>query len=162
MRSSSQLHFLFIGFGGKKAWLKQAVEDRGLKNVSILDYQTRSELSYSLNACDISIISLAEGMAGVSVPSRIYNVMAAGKPIIAVADAYSEVALVVKENDVGWVVPPGDVDGLCVAILEAKADPNLLVQMGQRARNAAETKYSFEAVNQAYTEMVASILEETA
>ena len=60
MRNESQLHFLFIGFGGKKAWLKQAVEDRGLKNVSVLDYRTRSELPDSLNACDIAIISFAK------------------------------------------------------------------------------------------------------
>jgi colanic acid biosynthesis glycosyl transferase WcaI len=160
MKNDSQSHFLFIGFGGKKAWLKKAAEDRGLKNVSILDYRTRPELPHSLNACDIAIISFAEGMAGVSVPSRMYNVMAAGKPMIAVADENSELALVVREEGIGWVVSPGDTCGLQRAIMEAMANPNLLVQMGHRARLAAETKYSFERVNQAYTEMLASIYAE--
>jgi glycosyltransferase involved in cell wall biosynthesis len=90
-----------------------------------------------------------------------YNVMAAGKPIIAVTDPDSELALVVREEDIGWVVSPSDIDGLRMAILEAKANPNLLVQMGKRARQAAETKYSFERVNKAYTEMLTLITEKT-
>ena len=162
MRNDSPLHFLFIGFGGKKAWLKQAVEDRGLKNVTILDYRLRSELRYSLNACDIAIISLARGMAGVSVPSRMYNVMAAGKPIIAVADAASELAQVIRDEDIGWVVEPGNVAALKAAIIEAMGNPDRLIQMGLRARRAAETKYSFERANASYINLVYSLYQQKA
>ena len=158
--SDPMIHFLFIGYGGKKHWLAQFVRARELSNVTIMDHQPRAVLSISLTACDVAIISFIHGMAGVSVPSRMYNVMAAGKPIIAVADPESELALVVKEEDIGWVVPPGDVDGLRMAILEAKANPDLLLQMGQRARWAAETKYSYERVKNAYTQMVDSIYAE--
>ena len=59
----------------------------------------------SLNACDVAVVSLAPGMSGVSVPSRMYNILAAGKPIVAVADDESELARVVREEQVGWVVP---------------------------------------------------------
>ncbi len=161
MRNDSQLHFLLIGFGGKKVWLKQAVEDRGLKNVSILDYRIRSELSYSLNACDIAIISLAEGMVGVSVPSRMYNVMAAGKPIIGVANVDSELAQVIRDEDIGWVVEPGNVAALRVAITEAQGDLDRLNQMGLRARGAAEAKYSFEKANTSYMNLVSSLYPPT-
>ena len=97
---------------------------------------------------------LVRGMAGVSVPSRMYNIMAAGKPIIAVADEKSELALVVKEEQIGWVVPPGDVDQLVTAILEAHANPARLTEMGQRARQVAETKYSFERVIESYHSLI--------
>jgi glycosyltransferase involved in cell wall biosynthesis len=107
----------------------------------------------------VSIISFNKGMTGVSVPSRLYNIMAAGKPIIAVAEPESELALVVCEEEIGWVVSPGDIGGLRTAILEAKSNPNLLLQMGQRARLAAETKYTLEKVNQGYKAVVASIHE---
>jgi colanic acid biosynthesis glycosyl transferase WcaI len=160
MRNEPQLHFLFIGFGGKKVWLKQTVKDRGLKNVSIIDYRIRSELPYSLNACDIAIISLAKGMAGVSVPSRMYNVMAAGKPIIAVADVASEVAQVVNEEDIGWVVEPGNVAALKAAIIDAQRDLDRLNQMGLRARRAAETKYSLEQANASYISLVHSVYQQ--
>jgi glycosyltransferase involved in cell wall biosynthesis len=157
MSDETQLHFLFIGFGGGKAWLKRAVEDRGLKNVSVLDYRTRSELSFSLNACDIAIISLAKGMAGVSVPSRMYNVMAAGKPIIAVTDTSSELALAIRDEDVGWVVEPGNMAALKAAIFDAQGDLDRLNQMGLRARRAAETKYTFEQANASYISLVSSL-----
>lgn len=160
LRGDQSVHFLFIGFGGKKLWLERQVRERRLANITIMDYRPRAELSSSLTACDVAIISFVQGMAGVSVPSRMYNVMAAGKPIIAVADSHSELALVIKEERIGWVVAPGDVDGLRMAILEAKGNSLRLAQMGQSARHAAETQYSFEQVKRAYTGMVASICQE--
>jgi colanic acid biosynthesis glycosyl transferase WcaI len=161
MRNGSALHFLFIGFGGKKAWLKKAVEDRGLKNVSILDYRLRSELPQSLNACDVAIVSLARGMTGVSVPSRMYNIMAAGKPIIAVADAASELAQVIRDENIGWVVEPGNVEALKAAIDEAMGNPGRLIQMGLRARKAAEAKYSLEHAIASYMNLVCSLYPPT-
>ena len=160
LQDDSAIHFLFIGFGAKKLWLERQVRERQLSNMTIMDYRPRSELAFSLTACDVAIISFAEGMAGVSVPSRMYNVMAAGKPIIAVADPASELALVVSEEEIGWVVAPGDIAGLCMAIMTARNNPNLLAQMGQRARLAAENKYSFERVRQAYEDMLDSIYKE--
>jgi colanic acid biosynthesis glycosyl transferase WcaI len=161
LKNNPTVHFLFIGFGGKKYWLTQRVKKLGLSNITIMDYRPRTELPVSLTACDVSIISFIKGMAGVSVPSRLYNIMAAGKPIIAVAEPESELALVVCEEDIGWVVSPGDIGGLRTAILAAKSNPNLLLQMGQRARLAAETKYTLEKVNQGYKGVVALINEKT-
>ena len=121
LKNNPAVHFLFIGFGGKKLLAYSACERNcGLSNITIMDYRPRTELPISLTACDVSIVPLIKGMAGVSVPSRLYNVMAAGKPIIAVADLDSELASVVREEDIGWVIPPGDIEGLRMAILEAQ------------------------------------------
>jgi colanic acid biosynthesis glycosyl transferase WcaI len=166
IESASQLldkcdiHFLFVGSGAKKGWLEEEVTRRQLSNITILPSRSRDDQVNFLNACDISLVSLVKGMKGISVPSRIYNILAAGKPIIALADPGSELALVVKEEDIGWVVLPGDVDRLRTVILEAKTNLNLLANMGLRARRAAETKYSFEQVKKAYAGIVASIYEE--
>jgi len=96
-------------------------------------------------------------MAGVGVPSRMYNVMAAGKPILAVTDDDSELALVVREEQIGWVAPPGQPDRIVQAILEAKAHPQRLSEMGARARSAAETRYSPGRVIQGYLALVAEM-----
>lgn len=160
LKNDKTVHFLIIGFGGKKNWLVRHVKERELYNVTVMNYQPRSELPISLNACDISLISFVPGMAGVSVPSRMYNVMAAGKPIIGIADADSELARVIHEEDIGWVIAPGHIDELRMAILEARDNPGRVAQMGQRARRAAEAKYSYERVNKAYIEMVDSLYEE--
>jgi glycosyltransferase involved in cell wall biosynthesis len=148
------IHFLFIGSGAKKKWLEESIHSRGIRNVTIIGNRKRAEQPVFLNACDIAIISYVPGMAGISVPSRMYNIKAAGKPIIAVADETSELALVVNEEQIGWVVPPGDVDHIITVILEAQANPDRLAEMGRRARQAAETKYSFERIIEAYHSLI--------
>ena len=152
-------HFIFIGFGGKKNWLAREISRRSLSNVIQMDYRPRSELPMYLTACDIGIISFVKGMVGVSVPSRMYNVMAAGKPIVAIAEADSELACVVSEEKIGWVVSPGDTDGLNKVIREAQGDRDQLEKMGQRARSIAESKYSFYQVRELYRALADSILE---
>ena len=83
-------------------------------------------------------------MFGVSVPGRIYDLLAAGKPVIVLAEKDSEIGQIVQEEDIGWVVPPDNPDKLVSIILEIKTQPTNVMQMGQRARPAAEKKYSLK------------------
>jgi glycosyltransferase involved in cell wall biosynthesis len=145
---------LFIGSGAKRSWLEQTVRKNNLANVTILPNRPRSDQPNFLNACDIAVVSLVPGMTGVSVPSRMYNIMAAGKPIIAVTDDDSELALVVQEEHIGWVAPPGQPDRIVGAIVEARACPQRLTEMGARARLAVETRYSPEKAIKAYQALV--------
>ena len=66
--------------------MQDEVRNEELGNVSLLDQRPRSEQVEFLNACDIAMISLIPGMKGAGVPSRMYNAMAAGKPIIAITE----------------------------------------------------------------------------
>ncbi len=137
------IHFLLIGWGGKKRWLEKAVSREGLKNVTVLDYLPREELSGSLNACDVAVVALIPGMMGVSVPSRMYNILAAGKPIIAITDEGSELARMIQEEGVGWVVPTDQADRFMETLLLAEERQSVLALMGERARGVAERKYTF-------------------
>jgi colanic acid biosynthesis glycosyl transferase WcaI len=157
LNNRDDIHFLFIGWGAKRQSLQNAVSDNHLRNITLLPSQLRSELSNSLNACDVAIISFIPGMAGISVPSRMYNIMAAGKPIIAVADKDSELAMVVQEENIGWVVRPGHANELTEVILEAQANPGRLVEMGRRARKVAEDKYSFSKVLKDYFSLILTL-----
>jgi colanic acid biosynthesis glycosyl transferase WcaI len=151
------VHFLFIGSGAKKRWLEEAVANHEIRNITLLGNRPRSDQSNFLNACDVTVISFMPGMAGISVPSRMYNILAAGKPIIAVADSDSELALVVKEEGVGWIVPPDQPDKVVEAILDARAHPECVAEMGMRARAVAENKYSLSKVIESYTYLINSI-----
>ncbi len=142
LRAEGRFHFLFIGNGAKRKWMERAAVEKDLKNVTILNFKPRSEQSVFLNACGIAMASLVSGMAGVGVPSRMYNVMAAGKPLIAVADEDTELSMVVKEEGIGWVVPPDDPIILAAVIREAFSDRHRLDGMGRSARKIAETKYA--------------------
>ena len=59
-------------------------------------------------------------MTGVGVPSRMYNIFAVGKPIVAAVEEDSELGLVVKEENVGWVIPVKNAEKMAAALLEAK------------------------------------------
>jgi colanic acid biosynthesis glycosyl transferase WcaI len=156
LRAHEGIHFLLIGSGAKKLWVEQRAAGRRLANMTVLPYQPRDALAISLNACDLAVISFAPGMAGVSVPSRMYNVMAAGKPILAIADPNSELAQVVREDDIGWVVTPDKPEEIVDAILAAKSDPSGLAAMGARARTAAEQKYRYDGSIASYRTLLAT------
>ena len=150
LKDDPTIHFLVIGSGAKKELLEESVRKEILANVTMLPPQERMELRDVLNACDVALIPFVPGMAGVSVPSRMYNVMAAGKPIIAVADEVSEIAMIVSEKKIGWLVPPDRPEKLVDVVQRAKLDTEELCEMGRRARAAAEREYRFDAVISSY------------
>lgn len=151
------IHFLFIGSGAKKEWLEESVRKRDLHNVTVFPNRPRSDQQVFLNACDVAITAFVPGMAGVGVPSRMYNIFAAGKPIIAAVDEESELALVVREEGLGWIVPPGDPERFAEAVMEARSRPDLVADMGKRARAVAESKYPMHVVIDAYRELVGGL-----
>lgn len=153
------IHFLFIGSGAKKRWLEKKISDNEVVNASILPPRSKEDLPDSLNACDVAVVSFIAGMSGVSVPSRMYNIMASGKPIIAVADADSELALVVSEENAGWVVPPGNPDALAERIVYARSHLHECKEKGMNGRRAVETKYSFARVLMEYERLIEDLAD---
>lgn len=103
---NENIHFLFIGSGAMENYIKDFIESNSLKNVTQLGFQNRSEQNDFLNACDVAIVTLSDGMYGLGVPSKSYNIMASGKPILVIAHEKSEISLCVAENKIGWVVEP--------------------------------------------------------
>jgi len=154
MREDDRFHFLFLGTGAKRRWLELQIEKLKLKNVSLLDPRPRHEQIEFLNACDVAIVSLVKGMRGVSVPSRIYNLLAAGKPILAIVDESSEVSKIVEEEGVGWVVEPSQPAVLHEKIIEIYRNKHLLAEMGERARLTAVSKYSLDHAMNRYREVL--------
>lgn len=155
LMEAPSVHFLVIGSGRMCEWLQKSVKEANLSNVTILGPRPRSEQSIFLGACDLGIVSLCAGMAGLGVPSRTYNVMAAARPVLASVDSDSEVAFLVSEEGIGWVCQPGDVESFKEAVLEAMADPEGLRQKGDRCRVVAEGKYSPARVLDKYREVLA-------
>lgn len=146
---STNVQMLFIGDGARKNWIIEQKEKKNLQNITILPFQPRSEQQNFLNGCDLCLISLAPGMTGLGVPSKTYNVLAAGKPIVAIVDEESEIGMLVKEHKLGWVVSPGDGHSLAQAILEA-LNATDLEEISKRARKLAEEQYSLENITSKY------------
>jgi len=144
------IHFVFLGAGVKKNWLLKEITAKNLSNVTVLDPKPRNEQAVFLNACDIGLVSLVTKMWGVSMPSRTYNILAAGKPILALTEKSSELEQVISDDNVGWSVPPCRPDELLAIIEEIVQEKNLLAEMGERARRAALERYSVEIAVEKY------------
>jgi colanic acid biosynthesis glycosyl transferase WcaI len=151
MSSDERFHFIFIGSGVKRPIIQNAI-DRGLKNLTLLEPRPRSEQIEFLNACDIGFVSLVANMHGAAMPSKTYNIMAAGKPILALTDPRSELAMVIEEDEIGWHLPPGDADKLSAVLEDIYNSREKLCEMGKRARKSAERKYSLATAIEKYME----------
>ena len=150
LKNELPIHFIFLGNGVKRNWLEREVREKSLTNVTILTPRPRSEQSVFLNACDVALVSLVKKMCGVSMPSRTYNILAAGKPILAITENLSELAQVVTEDNIGWIVPPNAPQELLETIRQIYLNRNKLSEMGNRARHSAEKKYSLNAALEKY------------
>jgi glycosyltransferase involved in cell wall biosynthesis len=151
LRDKTEFHFVFVGSGAKSRWLHLQVERRELKNVTILGQRPRREQIVFLNACDIGLVSLVKNMWGTAMPSRTYNILAAGKPILALTEDGSELARVIEEEGVGWWTQPGNVDDLQAKVFEIFQNREKLFEMGLRARDAALNKYSRASAIERYS-----------
>lgn len=107
-RDREDLAFAFVGEGAVEKELKEYAQAEGLGNVVFIPYQAKEDLVYSLNAADVHWVVNAKGIKGVSVPSKLYGVMAAGKPVLGVLEEGSEARLIIEETGCGLVAAPGD------------------------------------------------------
>lgn len=149
---NENIHFLFIGNGARKNWLLDQIAEQNLTNVTCLDFMPREDQQIFLNACDVSLVSLSSGMTGLGVPSKTYNILAAGKPVIAIVDVNSEIGMLVRENKLGWVATPGSSSEIASAIKEALNSPELNA-MGARARKLAVDEYSLGVIIRRFQEI---------
>ena len=104
--------FAFVGDGTKKKEIKAYTLENELKNVKFIPYQDKEDLIYSLNAGDVHWVVNAKGIKGVSVPSKLYGVMAAGKTVFGVLEAGSEARLIMEDCNCGVCLEPGEYDSI--------------------------------------------------
>ena len=139
LRDQPDVVFAIVGEGASKAALQADVASRGLSNVTFLPFQDRDDLCESLGAADVHLVGLQRGLASAIVPSKVYGIMAAGKPYVAAVEAGAEPALIADEHGCGVRVEPGDPRALAdelIAMLDAD-----LETMGKRGRVALETRF---------------------
>jgi len=129
----SRVHFLFCGDGTFRARLEAMVES--LHNVSFLPLQPMERLNDLLNAADIHLLPQRAGAADLVMPSKLTGMLSSGRPVVATADFWTQVAHVVKGN--GLVVPAEDEYALRTAVLLLVEDKALRERLGRAARDYA-------------------------
>ncbi len=123
-----------------------------------LPYQKRERLPLSLSSADLHVVGLAKGLAGYVVPSRLYGILAAGRPVIAAAEDDSETARLVSEVGCGLVIEPGRPELLARTIRAAREGAYDLEAMGRRGREYVEREADRSVAMERYRKLVAELL----
>ena len=129
------IRFVFVGDGANRNDLEAASQDCPI--VRFLPFRPANEIPCVLAAGDVHVVTIRRGLDGVIVPSKLYSILAAGRPVLAVAPEEADVARIVRREGCGLVVDPDKPSEVAAAVQSLKNDPALLAMMGQRAREAA-------------------------
>jgi glycosyltransferase involved in cell wall biosynthesis len=138
LRTEDDLKFILIGDGPEKHGLLQQARQRDVSNIRFLDPVPTAEMPELLAAADVVLVTLKMYIPG-AVPSKLYEAMASGRPIVLVASG--EAAEIVREHRAGIVVEPGDLAGLARALQTLRAQPYLRRTLGENGRRAAERHF---------------------
>ena len=147
-RAMPDVTFLINGEGSAKSSLELDVT--GLANVRISGYQPIERLAEVLATGDIHVVPLRAGLGRVSVPSKTYSILAAGRPVLAAIDAGTEVPRILDSSCAGVTVAPDDAAAFIAALRELVSDSESAAAMGRRGRAWVESAASPAAVAEAY------------
>jgi glycosyltransferase involved in cell wall biosynthesis len=154
LQTNPNIQFLFIGNGIRKQKAHQLAQELELTNIIWMDFVPKEQLSTSLTCAHIALISLNSGLEGIAVPSKLYGILGSGRAILAQVPAACEIAYTVTEEECGFVIPPGDVDGLVNRIKELELDRDLTNRMGSHSFQAYQSKYTIETITKQFQEML--------
>jgi glycosyltransferase involved in cell wall biosynthesis len=150
LRNREKIVFLFIGDGARSGEIKDFAASRSLNNIRVLPYQPLELLPLSLTAGQASLVTLADGLAGLSVPSKTYGILAAGRPVLFVGDLKSEIARLVRDNHCGAAFRSGESRQLAETIADWSSEPDKTRVLGRSARSLFENRFDRRIAVTAY------------
>jgi len=137
LRGFPDLLLALVGDGVKRSRLEERAGSLGVANVRFFPYQPKEALRHTFASADLFVVSLQQGLAGYIVPSKVYGILASGRPFIAAVDESCEAAAIALQHDCGLPARPGDPDDLAEKILVLYRDRERVKRMGANARRAA-------------------------
>ena len=158
LAGDQRIHFLFSGWGTGWTKLVDAQKSMQLPNVTLVERVPQEELSDMLAAADAWILPYRRGMLGISVPSRTYNILALGRPIIVLSEPMAEQSRVAVEEDVGWICQPEDTNALVTLLKKIAADPRSATEKGRNAVAAVQSRYTLSVAARRYRELASELL----
>ncbi len=153
------IQFLCVGGGAKKKILIEQVKKLGLNNFQFLPYQEKSNLPYSLTACDLSLVSMDKGFESLVAPSKLYSALATGKPVAVVCPQHSYLKQLIAEGNCGQTFDNGDSQSLAEFIQMLSNNPQLAENMGKAARKYMQLHFTPEVIAQEYLEVLRRVVE---
>lgn len=160
LRAHDGIRFVLVGDGSRRTALETRARASGLQNVMFVPYQPREAMATSYAAADLFLVSLKPGLAGYIVPSKVYGILAAGRPYVAAVEEACEVAEITGRHACGFLVRPGDPEALVSRILDVYRNAPLAAELGRRAREAA-LAYDRRRQTAAYAALLRQVAAQT-
>jgi hypothetical protein len=123
------IFFIIIGRGERLEYINNLINTYGLINCQTLFFQSDPNIKYSLSAADLSIVTLDDRAPSMSVPSKVYNLLKVGSPIMGIGSSDSELARLLADNHIGKNFLPTEIDRMAEFILQLKNDPVMLGEL---------------------------------
>jgi glycosyltransferase involved in cell wall biosynthesis len=136
---NENIGLVFVGDGANRVTLEASAQSS--PNVRFLPFFPVEQVPHVMMAGDVHVVTVRRGLEGVVVPSKLYSILAAGRPVLAVAPATTDAARIVTETGCGLSADPDDPAAVAAALVQLRNDPARLSQMGARAREVA-AKYA--------------------
>ncbi|HEX9117323.1 MAG TPA: glycosyltransferase family 4 protein [Anaerolineae bacterium] len=157
LRDESGIHFMLLGNGSEKDALEQRAAGYGLANLQILPYQPYSLMPDIYGASDVCLVAQAAETGCDAVPSKVYRIMACGRPVLAVTDLTSDLAALVTGVRCGAAIQAGRAEALAEAIAAAYRNQDAWRAMGERGRQHVVQNYTRPAVTGQYYRLIQNL-----
>lgn len=151
--TNDKLILIIIGDGAYKKIIEKHIQDKNIRNVFLFNSKPRTEQKSFLNSCDIGLVTLCQGMYGLGVPSKVYNIMSAGKPLLYIGDKNSEIDNYISKNNVGWSFNWSEEENI-IEFLNNINLKNDFDKTGQTARSFVLNNFTQEKVLSQYKELL--------
>jgi colanic acid biosynthesis glycosyl transferase WcaI len=158
LSTHSDILFLIVGNGVAKSSLVEKAERLGLENVRFLPFQHMGVVPQMYASSDLCLVPLRHHISRDSVPSKVYTIMAAGKPLIAAVDEHSDTWNLIREKGCGLLVPPENPQAMAKAILELYEDRLTASDMGRKGRQCVEAQFTPQVVAQQYETLLYELM----
>jgi colanic acid biosynthesis glycosyl transferase WcaI len=157
LSSQKDMLFLVVGHGVAKSDLEKKARELKLDNVRFMPFQPRESLPWLRASSDVQVSLYKNGAANDSFSSKIYEIMASGRPLLTSSEEGSGVARLVKTAECGLCVRPRNSEQLADAILRLYRDSSLREEMGRHGRQYVEENYSKRAAVTSYNDLLQSV-----
>ncbi len=154
LKSDRSIQFLFIGGGARLPEILEFKEKNELSNVTYLNYQERDQLKDSLSAADLHVVAMGNSYTGIVHPSKIYGILAVGRPFIFIGPVESPIGELVQETGVGRQIEHGDIAGFIRTIHETRQlSLEEKREIARKSIDLKNTRFSQEKLTQKLMEL---------
>ena len=157
LKSTPSVKILIVGNGVEQAELIAEARERSVDNVLFKPLQPLERLSELLATADVSVIPQRRAVTDIVLPSKLCNIMASGRPVVAAAPPGSDLSLILTESKCGILVEPESGEGIAAAIIDLMSNKDLRLQMGENGRSYVESHLTQAALIHSFATQIVAV-----